>query len=487
MESSNPAPLSGTPGDEDIYTRNNNDDVSNRDASSIYKGGIPTSGPPVNKSHKSSPRPRNISNPLQTGILNYLKSQQHDQYNHCLPTYFHPIFPQSPSIPLPKRFTVYTPLLLLPSNTFSLPPEWATLYNTFSSAQRQELYAYIVASFAPMGVTHIAISAPISPTTATGIDNRIRSPTGLAPLYGDFGEASDHVGGEAGRGESALWVRAVQNRGIVQIWAPFHSMFSRGNVVEKARILGIESPFEGLDDGFDDSGKRLLGQRTGDIAVVDMYAGIGYFVFSYLKRGVGRVLGWEINGWSIEGLCRGCKENGWGVKVVKVDKKTGEIEGGIDGLAMGLREEDRVVIFHGDNKFATDVIRALEEAMQRTKTWKRIRHVNLGLLPSSKPSWEGAVKVLDTEAGGWIHVHENVDIKSIGMMEEGIAKEISSLLSSSRGSAQLAPSSQPFIPAAKCIHVERIKTYAPGVMHCVFDIYIPPSPSWLESSNNILV
>ncbi|EER40776.1 conserved hypothetical protein [Histoplasma capsulatum H143] len=304
MESSNPAPLSGTPGDEDIYTRNNNDNVSNRDASSIYKGGIPTSAPPVNKSHKSSPRPRNISNPLQTGILNYLKSQQHDQYNHCLPTYFHPVSPQSPSIPLPKRFTVYTPLLLLPSNTFSLPPEWATLYNTFSSAQRQELYACIVASFAPMGVTHIAINAPISPTTATGIDNRIRSPTGLAPLYGDFGEASDHVGGEAGRGESALWVRAVQNRGIVQIWAPFHSMFSRGNVVE--------------------------------------------------KRGF------------------------WGL----------------------------------------NVIRALEEAMQRTKTWKRIRHVNLGLLPSSKPSWEGAVKVLDTEAGGWIHVHENVDIKSIGMMEE---------------------------------------------------------------------
>ncbi|KKZ63972.1 hypothetical protein EMCG_01726 [[Emmonsia] crescens] len=520
MEPSNPASFSGTPltaspTDEDIFlidvTVNGNDN-SNESAVSTQKDDIPTSAPPATKFPKSSsrpPKPKNISNPLQTGILQYLKNHQQQHYMHAHPI---PLSPQSTPFPLPKRFTIYPPLLLLPSNSFSSPPKWAALYNTFSSAQRQELYAYIAASFAAMGITHIAMNAPIAPTMTTtstsdmwtrnAIENRIRSPTGLVPLYGDFGEGRNDARGvgevcenaedkEANPTEadlrSALWVRAVQNRGIVQIWAPLHSMFSRGNVVEKARILGIEGRFEGLGDDSghvgdgrgEVEGKRLLVQRTGDIAVVDMYAGIGYFVFSYLKRGVGRVWGWEINGWSIEGLCRGCRENGWGVKVVKVDKKTGEIEGGIDGLVKGLREEDRVVVFHGDNKFAADVLGALKEALHQRKMWKRIRHVNLGLLPSSKPAWEGAVKVLDMEAGGWVHVHENVDVKDIGVMEDDIVEGISSLLRSSRGSGQPSPSDS-FIPAAECIHVERVKTYAPGVMHCVFDLFIPPFPGWLQ-------
>ncbi|KLJ06959.1 hypothetical protein EMPG_17567 [Blastomyces silverae] len=525
MVSPNPAPFSGTPPDEDIVeidaTVNDNNDDVNENTMNIQNEDIPTPSPPAtklpNKSWSRPPKPKNISNPLQTGILNHLKNHQRQLNNiHTSPN------PVSLSIPLPKRFTIYPPLLLLPSNAFSSPPEWAALYNTLSSIQRQQLYACIAASFASKGITHIAMNAPIAPTmtatAATGVENRIRSPSGLVPLYGDFGEGSnddgddgsgdgDDVGGECEDVEekeaypteaalqSALWVRTVQNRGIVQVWAPLHSMFSRGNVVEKARILGIESRFAGLDDDGDDGhigdgqgeveGTRLLGQRVGDIAVVDMYAGIGYFVFSYLKRGVGRVWGWEINGWSIEGLCRGCKDNGWGVKVVKVDKKTGEIEGGIDGLVRGLREEDRVVVFHGDNKFAADVLRALKEELQQRKMWKRIRHVNLGLLPTSKPAWDGAVKVLDMGAGGWIHVHENVDVKDIRMMEEDIVTEINSLLRSSRGSGQLPSSSHPFIPAAKCIHVERVKTYAPGVMHCVFDVYIPPSPGWLESRNRI--
>ncbi|OJD27542.1 hypothetical protein ACJ73_01061 [Blastomyces percursus] len=519
MVSPNPAPFSGAPPEEDIVQIdapvNDNDDV-NENTMSIQKEDILTSNSLATKLPKSSsrpPKPRNISNPLQTGIRNYLKNHRH-QNQHQLNIHTSPN-PVSLSIPLPRRFTIYPPLLLLPSNAFSSPPEWAVAYNTLSTVQRQELYACIAASFASMGITHITMNAPIATTmatkTSTSIENRIRSPSGLVPLYGDFGYGSndgddedeyENVGGECEDVEekeaypteaalqSALWVRAVQNRGIVQIWAPLHSMFSRGNVVEKARILGIESRFAGLDNDGDDGGKQrevegLLGQRVEDIAVVDMYAGIGYFVFSYLKRGAGRVWGWEINGWSIEGLCRGCKVNGWGVKVVKVDRKTGGVEGGIDGLVRGLKEEDRVVVFHGDNKFAAGVLRAFKEALQRRKMWKRIRHINLGLLPTSKPAWDGAVKVLDTEAGGWIHVHENVDVKGIRMMEEYIVKEINSLLRSFRGSGLLPSSFHSSIPAAKCIHVERVKTYAPGVMHCVFDVYIPPSPGWLESGNRL--
>ncbi|PGH14101.1 hypothetical protein AJ79_03218 [Helicocarpus griseus UAMH5409] len=495
-----------------IDLNNNGDEGNPHIQNDATKTSIPRPQKP-RKSPSRHPKPKRLepSNPLQTGILNYLNKHYCCQQHHNS-SLFNPSSPKPP--PLPKRFTIYPPLLLLPSNAFSSPPEWAALYNTLSADERQELYSCIATSFTSKGVTHIAMNAPIAPTMSaraaaegnqgSGLENRIRSPTGLVTLFGDFGETGERRGGEE-RGDvdeeekeayptaealrSALWVRSVQNRGVVQIWAPLHSMFSRGNIVEKARILGMESRFEGLDD--DDGGdgregegkgarKRLLGQRTSDIAVVDMYAGIGYFVFSYLKSGVGRVWGWEINGWSIEGLCRGCGENGWGVKVVKVDRKTGEVEGGIDALANGLGEEDRVVVFHGDNRYAAGVMAGLKYALERRGEWKRIRHVNLGLLPTSKQSWEGAVRVMDGEAGGWIHVHENVNVKEIERMEGDIVEGIGSLLKSSRvGEYSSQPSGAP-IPKAECVHVERVKTYAPGVMHCVFDIYLPPSPGWFK-------
>ncbi|EEH49469.2 tRNA(Phe) (4-demethylwyosine(37)-C(7)) aminocarboxypropyltransferase [Paracoccidioides brasiliensis Pb18] len=496
--------IADLPYESDIMQMDVNDDGS---ITSHGRNGSPSSPHPKRfpKSSSRPPKPKNVSHPLQTGIRNYLNNHYRN-HSHTQQSFLSSQ-PLS-SLPLPKRFTVYPPLLLLPSNAFSTPAEWAALYNSLSSDQRQELYACIAASFASMGVTHVAMNAPIAPTmtkvagvmrSETQMENRIRSPTGLVPLYGDFGDGEDVATREVNEEEkeanpteealrSALWVHSVQNRGIVQIWAPLHSMFSRGNVVEKARILGIESRFEGLDDG--DVGdeleggngrRRLLGQKIEDVAVVDMYAGIGYFVFSYLKRGVGRVWGWEINGWSIEGLCRACRENGWGVKVVKIDKETGEVEGGIDVLVEGLRKENRVVVFHGDNQSAGKVMWDLKEALQRKGRWKRIRHVSLGLLPSSKRAWEGAARVLDTEAGGWIHVHENVNVNDIEMMEAQIVEGFNSLLISTRGDGKLLSSSAySGISTAECIHVERVKTYAPGVMHCVFDIYIPPSAGWLD-------
>ncbi|KAK2806419.1 hypothetical protein FQN50_005836 [Emmonsiellopsis sp. PD_5] len=451
---------------------------------------------------KPKPKPKTPSNPLQIGILNFLNTKQ--QHQHHPPA-------------LPKRFTIYPPLLLLPSNAFSSPPEWAALYASLPPPQRQELYACIASSFASKGVTHIAMNAPIAPTMGGGdsaqgggggVENRIRSPMGLVPLFGDFGEGEEEKlgqasasssscldggvsvgGGVGGPSEeekeayptqaalkSALWVRCVQNQGVVQVWAPLHSMFSRGNVVEKARILGLEGTFEGLDGLGGGGGRGRLDQSLSDVSVVDMYAGIGYFVFSYLKRGVGRVWGWEINGWSIEGLRRGCEENGWGVRIVRVDRGSGklDVEGGFEGLVDSLSEEDRAVVFHGDNRFAADVLGRVKGAMERKEKgnmWKPIRHVNLGLLPTSKPAWDGAVRILDAHKGGWVHVHENVDGRDIEKMEKDVVQGFNHLIRSPRGSEDTKPA---VIPKAECVHVERVKTYAPGVMHCVFDIYIPP-------------
>ncbi|KAJ5152389.1 hypothetical protein N7492_010684 [Penicillium capsulatum] len=318
----------------------------------------------------------------------------------------------------------------------------------------------------------MAINAPIALTSTQGQENRMRSPAGLIPLYGDFGDSSlalptgEDAQPAAKDLQNTLWVRTVQNQGIIQIWAPLYTMFSRGNVTEKARILGqgpSQHTFQGLNE------RDLQGQAVKDISVVDMYAGIGYFVFSYLRRGVKRVWGWELNGWSVEGLRRGCEANGWGCKILHVSSD-GQLDTSINDLVHSLTEADRVVIFHGDNQFAAQILGGIQRAMENQGTWNPVRHVNLGLLPSSQPSWDNACRVLDLQRGGWLHVHENVDVRDIETKTQKIVTELISL----RGEVHHGQGITQDVTVS-CDHIEHVKTYAPGVMHCVFDIRLEAS------------
>ncbi|RAH69634.1 tRNA(Phe) (4-demethylwyosine(37)-C(7)) aminocarboxypropyltransferase [Aspergillus aculeatinus CBS 121060] len=422
---------------------------------------------PAPAPHTSSPRPprkprKQTLNPLHHGIqafiTQHLPADTLAKHNLTLTS-------------LPKRFTIYEPLLLLPVNAFTTPPAWHSLYEDLTATQRQTLYTTLLQSFARYGLTHVAMNAPIALTDPnSGAENRIRSPGGLIPLYGDFGPLPDASASQGqGEGEAAIacpsatdleqafWVRTVQNHGIVQIWAPLYTMFSRGNITEKARILGSE--FEGLVE-------EQLGEKVSEISVVDMYAGIGYFVYSYLKRGVKRVWGFEINGWSVEGLRRGCKENGWGCKVFRVGED-GLLLGGqsLKEVVEGLTEEDRVVVFHGDNRFAAEILGGIRECMGAGQ-WSRVRHVNLGLLPSSCFAYANACKIVDAEKGGWVHVHENVDVQGIEEKKDEVTAELGRL----RVEVLEVEAKKVAAAAARCRHVEQVKTYAPGVMHCVFDV-----------------
>lgn len=434
---------------------------------SLNQSQIPQSHARPRKTKNAAKPP---ANPLQRGMTEYLTKR--------LPTQFrsdHRFNLEDLTSSLPKRFTIYPPLLLLPANALNASQQWQDFISALDDGQLRLLYECIAGSFSAYGVTHIAINAPIVRETAAGEENKMRSPTGLVPLYGNFGPLPVTSDGKPDEQllnnpteadfQAALWASAIQNSGITQVWAPVYSMFSRGNISEKARILGLgKEPFEGLEE-------NGLGQPLEDVAVVDMYAGIGYFVFSYLRRGAGRVWAWEINAWSVEGLRRGCERNGWRIMVVKTDSE-GQVEGGIGRLVDELSDEHRVVAFLGDNSFAADILGELRSELEERGRWKTIRHVNLGLLPSSKPSWEGAVRVLDTNASGWIHVHENVDIESIGTMQTSIEGELGSLLSIHRVTSQEIRAEK-----VSCRHVEKVKTYAPGVMHCVFDMYVAPTPS----------
>lgn len=354
-------------------------------------------------------------------------------------------------------YMIYPPLLLL-------PPVFALKMSSLSANYSLNGTRLDVSSLYPLicdslSVDHIALSAPISKRVSSAFSgvsldpsalqqleddesrpNVFRSPTGFTPLYGDFGPnlPSDErptVNDFA----SAFWCTAKQNN-IFQTWAPRYVMLSRGNISEKARILKLEALT-----------RRKLGRAPQKTSAVDLYAGIGYFAFSYAKAGVGKVLCWEINPWSIEALSRGAKGNGWGTRIVQAGENP-------NSLARG---DEHFLVFSESNEHAAGRIRALRH------TIPPIKHVNCGYLPSSEPSWGIVVQVLDT-SGGWIHAHENVAKKDIEARKGDIVMLFTDLVRKYRQKPLGCDWN------IECEHVEQVKSYAPGVIHCVFDIAIVP-------------
>lgn len=346
---------------------------------------------------------------------------------------------------LPRRFTVYEPLVLFSPGALS-GDSWARVLSEATDEEKERLWRGILEAVGRaqrVRVTHLAVNAAIpAHLSEEAGENVLRSPVSLVGLHGDFGPAVvPRHPSEADFGE-AFWVGTKQN-GIWQTWAPRHTMFSRGNVTEKARILTFhDDPPTGLE-----SRKRSV---KGGWAV-DLYAGIGYFSFSYRRLGM-RVLCWEINPWSVEGLRRGAARNGWSVRVVQGED--------LDRPADELVGDEQIVVFLEDNRHALGRI----ERLKRTRAGVDILHVNGGLLPTSKGSWEHAWKMAATSDECWLHLHENVEEADIPARR----REIQELFN--RWAEADGPKRD-----ATLEHVQRVKTIAPRVWHCVFDVYIKMS------------
>ncbi|KAL9033722.1 MAG: hypothetical protein Q9214_007377 [Letrouitia sp. 1 TL-2023] len=349
-----------------------------------------------------------------------------------------------------QTYSIYPPLLVLPSHVFS-KDAWPEIIRSPLEAYLPSLYSYICLA---LNVTHIAINGPIAldiipPSSTSNAKNEARNimrlPLSLVPLYGDFG--SPNLPPTAENFDTVFWATALQN-GIWQTWAPLYTMFSRGNIKEKARLLNLPSL---ADDA--------LRRDPKETSAVDLYAGIGYFAFSFAKAGFGRVLCWELNGWSVEGLKRGAKKNKWSVKVVEGNGER------INNLNMGQAQDwdECLIVFHESNEEAAKRVTDLREQIPP------IKHVNCGHLPSSKDSWKTAVKIIDSVEGGWIHAHENIKLNNISHRKEEIVEEFKYLVSETAREVSNAPNFK-----VRCDHLERIKTYAPGVIHCVIDIALVP-------------
>ena len=403
------------------------------------------------------------ANPLQQGIGDYLSGQLEVPWALGIVT-------------LPKRFTLYPPLALLPVNFTTHDPQWIEVYARLTTQGKSQMFEYIASSFTRSGhvITHIAINSVISTAddASSGHENVMRSPAALEPVFGDWGPSTlfDVTASQPTKVDldAAFWIFNKQVDGITQTWAPRWTMFSHGNLSEKQRILGHRtSLFAGLT--------RELESNIHKMDVVDMYVGIGYFALCYLARAVKRVWGWDLNGWSIEGLRRGCAANGWHCEVVELEDggdisdmrfqslleriKTGDTVGGAAAI--------RCVAFRGDNSQSGHIMGRIKAALGQEGSLAEtpsVRHVNLGLLPSSEQSWRNAIRVLTPTRTAYIHVHENVDIASTASRGQEVAQELHRLMEEGGHRDR----------SIRCVHVEHVKTYAPGVMHCVFDIEVQP-------------
>lgn len=370
----------------------------------------------------------------------------------------------------PKRWVTYEPMVLLPSGSFT-SPAWTKALSEVSSDFRDDFWQIVLRKIGHKTrekATHLAANDGIPLTVSTraateGIahgslgeqqqqqhENILRSPVGLRILRGDFGppETSGQIV-TSDDFDRAFWVCTKQN-GIHQTWAPRWTMFSRGNIKEKARLLSFhDSPRPANEVAPQSLAHRIKTRDTLSKSwAVDLYAGIGYFVFSYAKLGM-RVLCWELNPWSVEGLRRGAHANGWPVKVIHgrdLARPTREL----------VSEEDKIVVFLESNEQAATRVHDLRSHGLDLP----VRHVNCGLLPKSDDSWAAARAILGRAEDGWLHLHENVGVDDI----ERRRGEIQELFDGwDEGAGQDR--------AAKVENVELVKTFAPNVWHCVFDVY----------------
>eukprot|EP00912_Choanoflagellata_sp_UC4_P000644 UC4_evm2s399 len=196
------------------------------------------------------------------------------------------------------------------------------------------------------------------------------------------------------------WVEHTDN-GIKYRYDVTKCMFSAGNITEKLRVASM---------------KDARGQT-----VVDMYAGIGYFTLPYLiHAGAAKIYA--------------CEWNLHAVKALKINLE-----------ANGISPE-RYTVLHGDNR---------EVCPQGIAD-----RVNLGLIPTSRAGWETACYALKPSKGGWLHIHENVnvgkgkkelrDLKLAEWSEEA-SGEVKNYLCKCHGGSW----------NVKVHHIETVKSYAP--------------------------
>ena len=230
---------------------------------------------------------------------------------------------------VPKHWEIHDDLILFPPDSFK-----NIMYNQ-NSPNPESIYSKLCDMICDIfAIKRIAIKC------LGGIQNDdFRSPSMM--LVHGFND--DKVKTE----NYSTWAKRTEN-GIIQTWDITKSMFCVGNITEKLRVAKFNCQNE---------------------VVVDLFAGIGYFVLPYLVHAKAQhVFACEWNPTAVKALNRNLKLN-------RID-------------------ESRYTILEGDNRVVAP-----------TNVADR---VNLGLIPNAAMSYKTAVFALKDESGGILHIHANV-------------------------------------------------------------------------------
>ncbi|XP_057415045.1 tRNA wybutosine-synthesizing protein 2/3/4 [Lotus japonicus] len=192
------------------------------------------------------------------------------------------------------------------------------------------------------------------------------------------------------------WVNHREN-GILYSFDATKCMFSWGNLSEKLRM-----------------GR----QDCKDEVIVDLFAGIGYFVLPFLVRAQAK-------------LVYACEWNPHAIEALQHNLKANSVA-------------DRCIILEGDNR--------------NTAPKGVADRVCLGLIPSSECSWVTAVRALRRE-GGMLYVHGNVKDSEECQWTDHVSKSIDEIATS-----------EGYCWEVSIEHVERVKWYAPHIRHVVADV-----------------
>ncbi|XP_078437023.1 met-10+ like family protein / kelch repeat-containing protein isoform X1 [Wolffia australiana] len=185
--------------------------------------------------------------------------------------------------------------------------------------------------------------------------------------------------------------------GIIYSFDATKCMFSLGNLSEKLRMAKLDCR---------------------DEVVVDLFAGIGYFVLQFLVRAKAR-------------LVYACE---WNPHALAALRRILEIN----------MVADRCIVIEGDNRLS-----APKGVADR---------VCLGLIPSSECSWLTAVRALRPE-GGVLHIHGNVNDSEETVWAEFVVKSVDRMAKEEGYSWDVSLQ-----------HLEHVKSYAPHVHHLVADV-----------------
>ncbi|KAK6123931.1 hypothetical protein DH2020_042328 [Rehmannia glutinosa] len=196
------------------------------------------------------------------------------------------------------------------------------------------------------------------------------------------------------------WVDHREN-GILYSFDATKCMFSWGNLSEKLRMAHLECK---------------------DQVVVDLFAGIGYFVLPFLVRANAKmVYACEWNPHAVEALQRNLIANA---------------------------VADRCVVLEGDNR-----VTAPKTCQYKLDLYLIVLHK--GRVADRVSPWSHTVK----DEGGMLHIHGNVKDTEEGLWTDHVVQSISDIAKSEDRLWEVSVD-----------HIERVKWYAPHIRHLVIDV-----------------